>query len=136
MVWSLVYGGWQVCYAISQLAAGFKDDESSPLSPYFKDIIQALLETVSETVSSFVRANQRPRCVHVPGSRSLYAHARMCPCLREGWKERGGDSKPYATLVCSRITSFQPQPASSVQCGASVNAFRRCDIINFVFCCC
>ena len=36
----------QVCYAISQLAAGFKDDESSPLSPYFKDIIQALLETV------------------------------------------------------------------------------------------
>lgn len=37
----------QVCYALSQLAAGFKDsDTASPLSPYFKDIIQALLETV------------------------------------------------------------------------------------------
>ena len=37
----------QVCYALSQLAAGFKDsDAASPLSPYFKDIIQALLETV------------------------------------------------------------------------------------------
>lgn len=36
-----------MCYALSQLAAGFKDsDTASPLSPYFKDIIQALLETV------------------------------------------------------------------------------------------
>ena len=38
----------QVCYALSQLAAGFQDGEgpSSPLSPYYKDIVQALLETV------------------------------------------------------------------------------------------
>jgi len=36
-----------VCYAFSQLAAGFKDsDTASPLSPYFKEIVQALLETV------------------------------------------------------------------------------------------
>ena len=43
----------QVCYALSQLALGFGSDAStahgtSPLSPYFKDIIQALLETVRQ----------------------------------------------------------------------------------------
>jgi hypothetical protein len=38
----------QVCYAISQLAAGFEEQGgTSPMSPYFKDIVQALLETVS-----------------------------------------------------------------------------------------
>ena len=34
----------QVCYAISQLAAGFQDaNGTSPMSPYFKDVVQALL---------------------------------------------------------------------------------------------
>jgi hypothetical protein len=38
---------WQVCYAISQLAAGFHEvNGTSPMSPYFKDVVQALLETV------------------------------------------------------------------------------------------
>ena len=39
----------KVCYALSQLAAGYRaaPDGTSPLSPYFKDIVQALLETVS-----------------------------------------------------------------------------------------
>jgi hypothetical protein len=37
----------KVCYALSQLAAGFRDSAAtSPLSPYFKDIVQALLEAV------------------------------------------------------------------------------------------
>lgn len=37
----------QVCYAISQLAAGFPEaNGTSPMSPYFKDVVQALLETV------------------------------------------------------------------------------------------
>ena len=37
----------QVCYALSQLAAGFKESEStSLLSPYFKDIVRALLDAV------------------------------------------------------------------------------------------
>ena len=38
----------QVCYAFSQLAAGFSQASSttSPLSPYFKEVVQALLETV------------------------------------------------------------------------------------------
>jgi len=37
----------QVCYAISQLAAGFYEQSgTSAMSPYFKDIVQALLETV------------------------------------------------------------------------------------------
>ncbi|KAK9806952.1 hypothetical protein WJX72_008531 [[Myrmecia] bisecta] len=40
----------KVCYALSQLAAGFKDAEStSLLSPYFKDIVAALLETAQRT---------------------------------------------------------------------------------------
>ncbi|KAI3428693.1 hypothetical protein D9Q98_007516 [Chlorella vulgaris] len=38
----------KVCYAISQLAAGFEEQGgTSPMSPYFKDIVQALLETAS-----------------------------------------------------------------------------------------
>ena len=38
----------QVCFALCQLAAGFKvNAPTSLLSPYFKDIVQALLETVS-----------------------------------------------------------------------------------------
>ena len=37
----------QVCFALCQLAAGFKvNAPTSLLSPYFKDIVQALLETV------------------------------------------------------------------------------------------
>ncbi len=33
----------KVCYAMAQLAAGFKDDDSTSLfSPYFKDIVGAL----------------------------------------------------------------------------------------------
>ena len=38
----------KVCYALAQLAAGFKDDaqNASLLSPYFKDIVAALLEAV------------------------------------------------------------------------------------------
>jgi hypothetical protein len=36
-----------VCYALAQLAAGFKDADSTSLfSPYFKDIVAALLEAV------------------------------------------------------------------------------------------
>lgn len=38
----------KVCYAISQLAAGFSEaGGSSPMSPYFKDVVQALLETAA-----------------------------------------------------------------------------------------
>ena len=37
----------KVCYALAQLAAGFKDAQNaSLLSPYFKDIVAALLEAV------------------------------------------------------------------------------------------
>ena len=40
----------QVCFALCQLAAGFKvNAPTSLLSPYFKDIVQALLETVCYT---------------------------------------------------------------------------------------
>ena len=37
-----------MCYAISQLAGGFDQEQrgTSPMSPYFKDVVQALLETV------------------------------------------------------------------------------------------
>ena len=38
---------FQVCYALSQLASGFYEQRgTSPMSPYFKDVVQALLETV------------------------------------------------------------------------------------------
>jgi importin subunit beta-1 len=38
----------KVCYALAQLAAGFKDDDAtSVFSPYFKDIVGALLDAVS-----------------------------------------------------------------------------------------
>lgn len=38
----------KVCYAISQLAGGFREQRgTSAMSPYFKDIVQALLETAS-----------------------------------------------------------------------------------------
>lgn len=40
----------QICYALSQLAAGFKDSDTSLFSPYFADIVQALLQQVSDTV--------------------------------------------------------------------------------------
>lgn len=37
----------KVCYSLAQLAAGFKDaDTTSLLSPYFKDIVGALLNAV------------------------------------------------------------------------------------------
>ena len=37
----------QVCYALAQLAAGFRNAEATSLfSPYFKDIVAALLEAV------------------------------------------------------------------------------------------
>lgn len=40
----------QICYALSQLAAGFKDSDTSLFSPYFADIVQALLQQVSDIV--------------------------------------------------------------------------------------
>lgn len=37
----------KVCYALSQLAAGFEGGAgTSPMSPYFQTVIQALLQTV------------------------------------------------------------------------------------------
>lgn len=36
----------QICFALSQLAAGFKDSDTSLFSPYFADIVQALLQQV------------------------------------------------------------------------------------------
>lgn len=44
----------QVCYAISQLASGFYEQRgTSPMSPYFKDIVQALLETVGRELGGW-----------------------------------------------------------------------------------
>ena len=36
----------QICYALSQLAAGFKHSEQNLFTPYFADAIQALLQQV------------------------------------------------------------------------------------------
>lgn len=44
----------KVCYALSKLAAGFRDstDGTTVLSPHFKEIVQALLETVRSAASA------------------------------------------------------------------------------------
>lgn len=51
----------KVCYALAQLAAGFKDsDQTSLLSPYFKDIVGALLDAV--------RCQPSPNLIHAQPS--------------------------------------------------------------------
>ncbi len=87
-----------MCYAISQLAAGFKDDESSPLSPYFKDIIQALLETVGA------------RTANVPIEAHLcHVHWAACrvPHCRNRW-ERCLTSRIRHSASCSHRGPGQP----------------------------
>ena len=70
----------QVCYALSQLAAGFKDSEAaSPLSPYFKDIIQALLETVQPCT---MRTLARSSCL------SSCSDNTQCSCAAGAWSRR------------------------------------------------
>ena len=75
----------QVCFALCQLAAGFKvNAPTSLLSPYFKDIVQALLETVQPP-------SLRKVCTHVAQDRAcmdrysyfLAYHAcqACCSCL-------------------------------------------------------
>lgn len=49
----------QICYALSQLAAGFKDSDTSLFSPYFADIVQALLQQVSDTATAVVQVMKR-----------------------------------------------------------------------------
>jgi hypothetical protein len=70
----------QVCYALSQLAAGFKDsDAASPLSPYFKDIIQALLETVQPcTMHTLARSSCSSRC----------SDNTQCSCAAGAWRRQ------------------------------------------------
>ena len=52
----------KVCYALSQLAAGSKQEDGlSLLSPYFKEIIQALLTTVRPSLCSKSRSWKLPR---------------------------------------------------------------------------
>jgi importin subunit beta-1 len=42
----------KACYAISKLAAGFAGAEPSPLAPYFKDLVTALLAVVERPVGA------------------------------------------------------------------------------------
>lgn len=48
----------QICYALSQLAAGFKDSDTPLFSPYFADIVQALLQQVSDTAFAVMQMIQ------------------------------------------------------------------------------
>ena len=54
----------QICYALSQLAAGFKDSDTSLFSPYFADIVQALLQQVSDTAFAVVQVMQSILTLH------------------------------------------------------------------------
>jgi importin subunit beta-1 len=42
----------KVCYAVGQLAQGFRGADPSPLSPYFKDLVSALLEAAARPLAS------------------------------------------------------------------------------------
>ncbi|KAL3138275.1 hypothetical protein ABBQ32_006093 [Trebouxia sp. C0010 RCD-2024] len=49
----------QICYALSQLAAGFKDNDTSLFSPYFADIVQALLQQGERALQMDVQEGSR-----------------------------------------------------------------------------
>ena len=79
----------KVCYALSQLAAGSKQEDGlSLLSPYFKEIIQALLTTVRPSVQQQQKsaaaqavACARPASPRPESSTSCASsvHATLCP---------------------------------------------------------
>ncbi len=109
--YGMLCGAGQVCFALCQLAAGFKvNAPTSLLSPYFKDIVQALLETV-----------RRPRPGPAPGPAGLVAPAsRSYPLVFTFTMAKHSSLRPppshptlaqaaYAT-VCS---DAQPLPGSS-----------------------
>ena len=85
----------KVCYALAQLAAGFKDDaqNASLLSPYFKDIVAALLEAV--------RARSLLQLSPCPAER-LAAVA-----LLQGHRRRAarGGARAFPSTLCSRGTA-------------------------------
>ena len=80
----------QVCYALSQLAAGFQDGEgpSSPLSPYYKDIVQALLETVRGAAAGCSVPWPFPRAIWATG---------QPPCAHDSFRRPFGEP-PLAVL--------------------------------------
>lgn len=49
----------QICFALSQLAAGFKDSDTSLFSPYFADIVQALLQQGERALQMDVQEGAR-----------------------------------------------------------------------------
>lgn len=60
----------KVCYALSQLAGVFRGVDPSPLSPYFKDVVGALLDTASrhqqvDSAATTTAANSLPSSVTV-----------------------------------------------------------------------
>lgn len=70
----------KVCYAISQLAVGFSEEDTSALSPYFKDLIQALLQTAARPgggarlqTQAFEAINEVVRCAS-PDTVSMVGH--------------------------------------------------------------
>ena len=93
----------KVCYAVSQLAAGFPGDEqrgTSPLSPYFKDIVSALLETVRcHTRDSALRCCRGVRAVWVYGCSSCCLLLCLGACCACSWGHIDG---PPACLPPTR----------------------------------
>ncbi|KAA6429581.1 MAG: Importin subunit beta-1 [Trebouxia sp. A1-2] len=49
----------QICFALSQLAAGFKDSDTPLFSPYFADIVQALLQQGERALQMDVQEGAR-----------------------------------------------------------------------------
>lgn len=69
----------QICYALSQLAAGFKDSDTPLFSPYFADIVQALLQQVSDTAFAVVQAMQSMLTVYRTASCSDWKQSASVP---------------------------------------------------------
>lgn len=68
----------KACYAISQLAVCYKNRETSPMSTYCQEIIQALLNTVGSPTSSEHHWWKSLGCFAGPGSWGQATQEGLC----------------------------------------------------------
>ena len=109
----------KVCYALAQLAAGFKDsDQTSLLSPYFKDIVGALLDAV-----------RLPLPCGPFSSRTIFA---LLACSFE--------QQSFCSPSASAAERCLPSASAAQRCMPGAAAHKRhfnalsCDILYLPFC--
>jgi len=92
----------QVCYALSQLASGFYEQRgTSPMSPYFKDVVQALLETVRS-----MRGQGSRGAGAAVGDKALQV-ARLC-CWLSCRSKRGAVGRDFESARHLRTRRWRP----------------------------